>query len=124
LKAAKAARPGMTVIVVDPRKTATARIADVHLPVRPGGDIALLNALCRLVIDFGAVDEGFVAHHSSGFAAFREYLGEQKVSELCAAAGLDQTVVEKVARRVARAQTVLSFYCMGMGQSTVGTWKC
>ncbi len=124
LKAAKAARPGMTIIVVDPRKTATAKIADIHLPIRPGGDIALLNALCRLIIDFDMCDEGFIAHHTNGIAALKEYLAEEKVSALCAAAGLDQTQVERVARRISRTQTFLSFYCMGMGQSTVGTWKC
>src|SRR5206468_2038792 len=51
VKAAKAARPSVVVIVADPRRTATARAADIHLPVRPGGDIAMLNALCRLLID-------------------------------------------------------------------------
>jgi ferredoxin-nitrate reductase len=123
VKAAKAARPGMTVVVVDPRKTATARAADVHVPVRPGGDIALLNALGRTLLDFGAADEGFIPRHTNGFAEYRAYLQEQRLGELCEAAGVERGVVEMVARRMARAQALLSFYCMGLGQSTVGTWK-
>ena len=124
IKAARAARPDLTLIVVDPRSTLTARSADIHVPVRPGGDVPLLNALCRLLLDFGAADRGFIGHHTTGFDAFRTFLGEQKLSELCAAAGVEQTLLEQVARRLARAQGVLSLYCMGMGQSTVGTWKC
>jgi ferredoxin-nitrate reductase len=123
IKAAKAARPSMTLIVADPRRTATARAADIHLPVRPGGDIALLNALCRLLLDFGATDDGFIANHTNGFAEFRAFLREQNLAELCAAAGLEQIVLESVARRIGWTQGVLSMYCMGLGQSTVGTWK-
>lgn len=123
LKAAKAARPSMTIIVADPRKTATAKAADIHLPVRPGGDIAMLNALAKLLIDFGATDDGFLSNHVNGLAELKEYLKEQRLHDLCQAAGLDQLQVEKVARLMGWAQTVLSFYCMGMNQSTVGTWK-
>jgi ferredoxin-nitrate reductase len=124
VRAAKAARPDLCVIVIDPRRTQTARAADLHVPVRPGGDIALLNALCRLLIDRGCADEGFIAHHTTGFDAFRTFLREQKLPELCSAAGVDQWLLEQVAQRLGWAQSVLSFYCMGMGQSTVGTWKC
>src|SRR5262245_57941796 len=124
VRAAKAARPGMTIIVVDPRRTATARAADLHVPVRPGGDIAFLNALCRLLLDSGAADEGFIANHTTGFKALCDYLREQRLDEMCKAAGLDQRLVQAVAQKVGWAQCVLSFYCMGLGQSTVGTWKC
>lgn len=123
IKAAKAARPALSVIVADPRKTPTTKIADVHLPVRPGGDIALLNALSKLLLDAGAADEGFIANHTSGFEAFRDYLAEQKLHELCAAAGVDEFLLTRVARLIGWSQNVLSLYCMGMGQSTVGTWK-
>jgi ferredoxin-nitrate reductase len=123
LKAAKAARPSMTVIVADPRRTATAKAADIHLPVRPGGDIAMLNALAKLLIDFGATDDGFLNNHVNGLAELKLYLKEQRLHDLCQAAGLDQLQVERVARLIGWAQAVLSFYCMGTNQSTVGTWK-
>src|SRR4051794_1979406 len=123
IKAAKAARPSLLVIVVDPRKTQTAKFADVHVPVRPGGDVALLNALCKLLLDSGAADVGFIDGHTTGFAEFREFLSELRLHDLCVAAGVDQLLVEKVARLVGWSQCVLSLYCMGLGQSTVGTWK-
>jgi ferredoxin-nitrate reductase len=123
VKAAKAARPALQILVADPRSTPTAKAADLHLPVRPGGDIALLNALGKLLIDSGATDDGFIVNHTAGFAEYRAYLKEQKLHDLCQAAGADQLLVEKAARILGWAQAVLSFYCMGLGQSTVGTWK-
>jgi ferredoxin-nitrate reductase len=123
IKAAKAANPAVCIIVVDPRKTATAKVADIWLPIRPGGDIALFNALCKLLIDFDAMDLGFITDHTNGFAEFAEYLKEQRLGELCSAAGLPETQLRNVALRLSRAQAVLSFYCMGTNQSTVGTWK-
>src|SRR5262245_59617867 len=123
LKAAKAARPSMTIIVADPRRTATAKAADIYLPVRPGGDIAMLNALAKLLIDFGATDDGFLNNHVKGYGELKEYLKEQRLHDLFQAAGLDQLQVERTAPIIGWAQAVLSFYCMGTNQSTVGTWK-
>jgi ferredoxin-nitrate reductase len=123
IKAAKVARPSVTILVADPRNTATVKAGDLHLPVRPGGDVAMLNALCKLLIDFGATDDGFIHNHTNGYLDFRTYLREQKLRDLCSAAGLDQRLLERVARIIGWSQGVLSFYCMGLGQSTVGTWK-
>ncbi len=123
VKAAKAARPSLQIIVADPRATATAKAADLHLPVRPGGDVAMLNALGKLLIDSGATDDGFIVNHTTGFGEYRTYLKEQKLHDLCQAAGVDQLLLERAARILGWAQAVLSFYCMGLGQSTVGTWK-
>ncbi|MGL4549588.1 MAG: molybdopterin oxidoreductase family protein [Gemmataceae bacterium] len=124
LKAAKAARPGTLFVVVDPRRTATAKAADIHLPVKAGGDIALFNALGRLLLEtFDGSDHGFISDHTNGFDEYRTFLLAQNVDALCAAAGVDRLMIEKVARAWARAQGVLSLYCMGLGQSTVGTWK-
>jgi ferredoxin-nitrate reductase len=122
LRAARRAR-GLFAIVADPRRTATAQIADLHLRVKPGGDVALLNALGRLLLDAGAGDERFVADHTSGFAAYRDFLRSQDVNALCQAAGLQRELVEAAARRIGRAEGFLSFYCMGMSQSVAGTWK-
>src|SRR5262249_33240113 len=119
VRAAKKARPDLQLIVADPRRTPTAREADVHLPVAPGGDIALLNALGRLLLQHGAVDEAFVAAHTNGFAAYREFLVAQDLAELCAVAGIERSVLDSVARRIGAAKGLLSFYCMGLNQSTV-----
>jgi ferredoxin-nitrate reductase len=123
VRAARQTNPDVTVIVVDPRRTVTARDADLHVPVRPGGDIALLNALGRLLLDRGASDERFIADHTNGFEEYRAFLRRQDLAGFCASAGVGLDLLERVAERIAHARGFLSFYCMGMNQSTVGTWK-
>ncbi|MDE2509194.1 MAG: nitrate reductase [Planctomycetota bacterium] len=115
--------PSVELIVVDPRRTATAEHASLHVPVRPGGDIALLNAVGRLLIEWGAVDEEYVAAHVSGFADYREFLDGLDWNVLVEAAGVKRAVVIDLADRIARSRALLTFYSMGMNQSTVGVWK-
>lgn len=123
IKASKKARPHQQIIVIDPRRTLTAEEADLHLPVAPGSDIPLLNALGRMLLQLGAADETFVTSHTSGYEAYERFLMEQDLSELVAATGLEEPELWQVARQIARAHGFLSFYCMGLNQSTVGMWK-
>jgi ferredoxin-nitrate reductase len=123
LKASKQAQSKQRIIVIDPRRTATAEVADVYLPVAPGGDIALLNALGRMLLMMGAIDVPFVKEHTQGFEEYRRFLRDQNLEELCVTAGLGEEVVVQVAGILASAKTWLSFYCMGLNQSTVGMWK-
>jgi ferredoxin-nitrate reductase len=123
IRAAKKARPELYLIVVDPRRTPTAREADLHLAVAPGGDIALLNVLGRLLLEHGAADQAFITAHTNGFEEYRQFLLNQNMAELCAVAGLGEGLLDQVARRLARARGFLSFYCMGLNQSIIGMWK-
>jgi ferredoxin-nitrate reductase len=124
IRASKKARPEQTIIVVDPRRTATAAAADIHLAVAPGSDIPFLTALGRiLLLHTHGADEAFIAKHTSGFEAYRRFLASQSLAELCAATGVAEAQLFKVARLIAEAQGFLSFYCMGLNQSTVGMWK-
>lgn len=123
IKASKRARPEQHVVVIDPRRTATAAAADLHLPVAPGGDIALLNALGRILLNIGALDRGFVAEHTRGFEEYRQFLLAQDLNELCQASGVSAGDLFSLASRIAQAGAFLSFYCMGLNQSTVGMWK-
>src|SRR5262249_31015257 len=123
IRDSKKARPHQQIVVIDPRRTATAQIADLYVPVAPGGDIALLNALGRLLLLMGAVDQKFVHDHTNGFADYRDFLIAQDLAELTAIAGVAEEPLYRLARLLAGAGTVLSFYCMGLNQSTVGMWK-
>jgi sulfite reductase (NADPH) flavoprotein alpha-component len=62
-------KAGAKLIVVDPRRTATADKADLFLQLRPGSDLALLNGLLHILLDQGAVDADFIAAHTSGWEA-------------------------------------------------------
>jgi ferredoxin-nitrate reductase len=123
LRDAKSSRSDMKVVVVDPRRTPTADIADLHIPVAPGGDIALLNLIGRLLVDGGRVNQSFVAAHATGYDEYRDYLLAQDPRELAAAAGVPMHVARRLTELVANARGFLSFYCMGLNQSTVGLWK-
>jgi ferredoxin-nitrate reductase len=123
IRASKKVRPQQQIIVVDPRRTLTAEVADLHLAVAPGGDIALLNAVGRMLLLMGATDQRYVGDHTQGFEDYRRFLLAQNLSDLCAAAGLEEATLYHLARLLAGAGTFLSFYCMGLNQSTVGMWK-
>jgi len=123
VRAAKRARPDVCIIVADPRRTQTVRGADLHVPVRPGGDLALLNALGRLLLSDGRVDSTFVKGHTNGFEDYHAFLMGQDLDELAGSAGVGRALLEEVAYHIGRATGFLSFYCMGLNQSTVGTWK-
>ncbi len=123
IRASKKARPEQKIIVIDPRRTPTAAAADIHLAVAPGGDIALLNALGRMLLLMAAVDTSFVNNHTRGLQEYREFLLAQDLKELCEEAGLKEEDLYRVAQLIAGSKGFLSFYCMGLNQSTVGMWK-
>src|SRR5207237_2569404 len=65
----------------------------------------------------------FVAQHTRGFAEYSAFLAAQDMGELCAVAGVDVGLIDRIAGLIAGATGFLSFYCMGLNQSTVGMWK-
>ncbi len=123
IKASKKENPHQHIVVIDPRRTATAQAADVHLAVAPGGDIALLNVLGHMLLELGAVDQEFVAEHTRGFDEYRQFLAGQDIMDLCKEAAVAPEEIYLLAKRIAGARGFLSFYCMGLNQSTVGMWK-
>ena len=118
VKAHMKANPGVELIVVDPRRTKTADHATLHIPVAPGGDIPLSNAVGRLLLERGAVDYDFVAAHTEGFAAYRDFLLHADWEGLVSAAGVREALTRALADRVARSRSWLTFYCQGLNQST------
>jgi len=114
---------GAFVICVDPRATPTARASDLHLPVRPGTDLALLSAMLHVIDRDGLVDGEFVQRHTSGWeqaqAVAREW-SPQRAAEVCQ---VDAAAIEQAAHRFAGAGTALALWSMGANQSTVGTLK-
>jgi len=123
MKAHLKANPGIELIVVDPRRTNTAKYATLYVPVAPGGDIPLMNAVGRLLLERGAVDHDFVAAHTEGFAVYRDFLLHADWKELVSAAGVPEALIHALADRLARSRALLTFYCQGLNQSTVGMWK-
>lgn len=115
--------PQVKLIVVDPRRTTTADAADLHLAIRPGTDIDLLNGIAHLLVQWDLIDKDFIQHHTHGFEAFVEVIrhySPQMVAERCQIAPED---VETAARYWSESQRVLSMWSMGVNQSSEGTAK-
>jgi ferredoxin-nitrate reductase len=123
VRARKKADPSVQIVVVDPRRTKTAEHADQHLPVTPGGDIALLNALARLLFDAGRLDHRFIGQHTAGFDEFAAFLRTVDLEAMAAACGLPLEAIRALAGQIGQARGFLSFYSMGANQSSVGVWK-
>ncbi|WP_430245395.1 molybdopterin-dependent oxidoreductase [Neorhizobium sp. DAR64861/K0K2] len=123
LAAAKAARPSMKVVVIDPRKTATSDIADLHLAVAADGDIALFNGLLTYLSETGAVDENYVSRHTSGFPEALMAAASGSVSDLSEATGVSGMLIRQFYRLFGQTEKVVTCYSQGVNQSAVGTDK-
>src|ERR1019366_1075508 len=106
-------KKGAPCIVVDPRKTATAQAATLHLQVRPGTDLALLNGLLRLLRDRGCLDQRFIENHTEGWRELDTLLNDYppaKVAEIC---GIEPRDLLEAARILAEHERLISFWTMG-----------
>jgi formate dehydrogenase alpha subunit len=116
-----AVRDGTTLVHVDPRENDTTRAADIHLPVRPGYDIPLLNAMAAIVVEEGLADEAFLAERTTGVERFRESLAGIDIAERADLAGVDETDLRAAARAYGEADRAAAFTGMGMSQHHCGT---
>src|SRR5713226_8772342 len=89
------ANPGMTLIVVDPRVTKTAMMADLYLPLKPRSDLALINAILRILIDEGLYDKEYVEQHTTGFAELRASLELYTLDYAADITGLSPELIRK-----------------------------
>lgn len=123
LEATRAANPDVRWIVVDPRRTDTAAMADVHLQIQPGTDVALFNGMLHHLIWEGLVDADYVAAHTEGFQTLKTLVRDytpRMAAELC---GIDESQLVEAAEIFGRSRASLSLYCMGLNQSAHGTDK-
>jgi assimilatory nitrate reductase catalytic subunit len=131
IEEAKQKNPSMKIIVADPRRTDTAGLADLFLPIQPGTDVALFNGMLHLMLWEGWTDTAYIAAHTSGFdelkATVRDYTPEM-VAQTC---GISKEDLLQAARFFAGSQgadaskrgPTLSLYCQGLNQSSSGTAK-
>lgn len=110
-------------IVVDPRRTPTAEAADLHLAIRPGTDIDLLNGIAHLLMRWGKSDSLFIEECATNFPAYAEvikYYRPDVVAERC---GITERELETAAKYWSESKRVLSMWSMGVNQSSEGTAK-
>jgi formate dehydrogenase alpha subunit len=116
-----AIRDGTTTIHIDPRTNDTTGVADIHLPVRPGYDIPLLNAMAKVIISEDLTDDAFLAERVDGFDAFREHLADVDIAANADLAGVDADDLRAAARAYGGADRAAAFTGMGMSQHHCGT---
>ena len=120
---AKRANPAMRMIVADPRKTETAEMADLFLPILPGTDVALFHGMLHIMLSEGLVDLGYVERHTQGFEALQAIVRDFTPEAVASACGLSQDDLIKAARWFGDSTATLSLYCQGLNQSSSGTDK-
>ena len=119
IAAAKEARPAMRVVNIDPRRTATSALADLHLQISPDGDIALFNGLLAHLADTNEIDLGCVHDHVSGCSDAVQAARRTDPMD----AGLDALEVQKFYQMWAATKKVVTIYSQGVNQSTCGSDK-
>lgn len=120
-----AADPARTLVVIDPRRTETAEMADFHLQVRSGGDAWLLAAMLAMLIREGFVNRSFVDERAVGFDDLVALLADVDIPDYCARAGVDERSVAAVVRRIGTAASVSVLEDLGIQQSphsTLNSW--
>jgi assimilatory nitrate reductase catalytic subunit len=125
LRRAKERRPGMRVVVVDPRRTATCDLADLHLPLAPGADGWLFAGLLSYLKREDALDWSFLEGHVEGFAAAfaAARAAGDRLPEVAARCGLDPDALGTFFRWFARTERVVTLWSQGINQSSSGTDK-
>jgi assimilatory nitrate reductase catalytic subunit len=123
LEAAKAADPSIRWIVVDPRFTDTAAMADLHLAIEPGTDVALFNGMLHHLIWEGLVDRAYIDAHTEGFDALKSAVRTFTPAIAAQLCGIAEEDLIQAAEWFGASDAALSLYSMGLNQSSHGTDK-
>ncbi len=109
------------IIVIDPRVTMFAQFADIHLPIKPGTDLVLLNALAHVILKEGLEDRAYIDAHCNGADDFSELVERYDPTTAAAITGINEDTIRHVARIYANAGAAMSIWTMGINQSTHGS---
>jgi ferredoxin-nitrate reductase len=123
VEAHKAANPSVKIIVVDPRRTQTAEMADLHLAIRPGTDVTLMNALARCLFELGAVNFEFVNKNVEGVEAIKVKIFERTIEEAASICDVPAEDIRTAAQWISESEAFLSMWTMGFNQSVIGVNK-
>ena len=122
---AKEQNPALKIVVVDPRRTATCDVADMHLPVISGTDVWLFNGLLSYLHQHGNSDAAFISEHTTGFSKATVVADNTagSVASVAKQCGVNATTLEEFYKLFARTDRVITMYSQGVNQSSQGTDK-
>ncbi|MDY6984959.1 MAG: formate dehydrogenase subunit alpha [Candidatus Thermoplasmatota archaeon] len=112
---------GAKLIVVDPRKTELAELADIYLQINPGSDIPLINAIMSVILKKGLEDKRFIEERTEGFEALRAHLLSLDLEDALRITGVKREEIERAAELYAGSKRSSIIYCMGITQHISGT---
>jgi assimilatory nitrate reductase catalytic subunit len=121
IEKAKRIRPQMKVVLIDPRKTASAALADLHLPIAPGSDSFVFNGLLQYLAKNNQLDHEFIAKHTEGFDAALHEANQLSLPDIAKKCQLDQHQLLTFYQWFANSKSSISFYSQGVNQSHRGT---
>jgi assimilatory nitrate reductase catalytic subunit len=110
-----------TVIAADPRVSKTTMLADLHLPLKPRSDLALLNGIAHILIRYNLVDRAYVDAHTTGFDELETFLERYTPEYVSGVTGLTPELPFKTAFLYGRAKAGFIGWTMGVNHSTLGT---
>jgi nitrate reductase NapA len=131
IAARKQSDPNVKVIVLDPRKTNTARIADIHVSFVPGTDLAILNAMAYVIIQEEMDNYRFHSKYCSfmttkkekvDFKAYQKFLEDYTPEKAEKISGVPAATIRKIAKEFAQSPATMSLWCMGINQRIRGVW--
>ena len=123
IAAAKEKRPGLKVVLVDPRRTATADIADLHLSIKPDGDVPLFLGLLRYLARTRSTKRGYIKQHTTGFKDALRSADALDLYALVRMTGISAEMLEKFFMLFAETEKTVTVYSQGVNQSASGTDK-
>ncbi|TPM26874.1 nitrate reductase [Mesorhizobium sp. B2-3-4] len=123
IAAAREKRPGMKVVLIDPRCTMTADIADMHLAIAPDGDVALFTGLLDWLGQHNALDRTYITAHTTGFGQALFAASKLDLAGVAAATGLDEDELARFYSLFAETAKTVTVYSQGVNQSSSGTDK-
>lgn len=112
---------GFPLIVVDPRVTMLAQNANIHLPLTPGTDVVLQNALMHVILKEGLEDKRYIEANTNGIDELRAEVEKYDPITAAKICGIDQETIKVVARLFAKAPAAMQIWTMGINQSTHGS---
>lgn len=121
LEIRKALKKGAKLAVADPRKIELAGLADFHLQLRPGTNVALINGLINVILEENLWDEEFIKNRTENFSAMREAALKYNPDYVAGITGVDAEIIRQAARAYARAGNAAILYAMGITQHSSGT---
>lgn len=110
-----------TLIVVDPRVTKTAMMANLHLPLKPRSDLALVNGIAHILIEYNLIDRDYIAKHTTGFDELANFLKGYTPERVAEITGLSPDIIFKTAVLYGRAKAGFIGWTMGVNHSSIGT---